>query len=539
MCNQDNNHPNNLNEKNNKQHDHEHRSWSRRAFMQALGLTGAGAITLSNNIVSASASSSLAVAIDESPSDRVLVIIRLKGGNDGLNTIVPTYDYDTYANLRPNIKIEENSLLPLDDNFGVANYMQGVKNLWDDGKMRIVHGVGYDNHSLSHFLGSDNWATADVENQIETTGWMGRYFEEIYPDFLFSPPEKPAAIQVGNQGNLIFDGDETSYAMAVANPQQLYQIASQGVVFSLDNIADTFHGSQSEYLRGLANTTLNYAEVINTAFESVPEGTGYTDGDLSEQLQIVARLVRGNLGTKVFFVSLGGFDTHSNQPVRHEALMTELSGALEAFYTDLDTAGWGDKVLSMTISEFGRRTAQNGSNGTDHGAASQIMLFSSGLEGNGFISSHPDLSDLDNTGNLKYNLDFRQVYASVLTDWLCVDAAAVNEALLGQNFEALPLGYTCASLGTEELLPGQRFTHNALYRDNQVFIRYVLRENMHVDIKLYTMSGQLVKTLSNQFMATGEHIVNVSSNKGELKSGSYIYRIATRGGYYSKILMIP
>ena len=527
------------NHKKDSSHDQEHRSWSRRAFMQALGLTGAGSIMLSGNLVTASTGSSLAAAINDSPTDRVLVIIRLKGGNDGLNTIVPTYDYDAYANYRPNIRIQESNLLALNDDFGVANYMQGIKNLWDDGKMRVVHGVGYENHSLSHFNGSDNWATTDVTNQGVDTGWMGRYFEELYPDFLFDPPEKPAAIQIGNQGNLIFDGAETSYAMAVANPQQLYQIASEGVLFSLDNIADTFHGNQSEYLRGLANTTLNYAEDINIAFESASEGTGYTDGELSEQLNIVSRLVRGNLGTKVYFVSLGGFDTHNNQPQRHENLMTELSDSLEAFYNDLDTAGMGDNVLSMTISEFGRRTEQNGSNGTDHGAASQMMLFGGGLEGNGFIGDHPDLGDLDMVGNLKFGIDFRQVYASVLTDWLCVDASIVNEALLGQNFETLPLGYSCTTLGDQELLSGSKFIHQAFYRDNQVFLRYVLQENMHVDIKLYAMTGQLVKTVSNAFMLTGEHIVTISENKGVLSSGSYIYRIATRSGYYSKVVIIP
>lgn len=539
MCNLHQHPKKQLDKKNKNQHDKEHKTWSRRAFMQALGLTGAGTIMLSNNVVSASTPSPLAVAINESVSDRVLVIIRLKGGNDGLNTIVPTYDYDTYANLRPTIKINQGNLLNLNSDFGVANYMQGIKNLWDDGKMKIVHGVGYDNHSLSHFQGSDNWATTDVETQSESTGWMGRYFEELYPDYLFNQPEKPAAIQIGNKGNLIFEGTETSYAMSVANPQQLYQIASEGVIFTLDNISDTFHGNQSEYLRGLANTTLNYAEVINEAFTSVSEGTGYTNGKLSEQLQMVSRLVRGNLGSKVYFVSLGGFDTHSNQSQRHQILMAELSDSLEAFYNDLDGAGWGDKVLSMTISEFGRRTAENGSNGTDHGAASQMMLFSSGLEGNGFISSHPDLMDLDNTGNLRYNLDFRQVYASVLTDWLCVDATIVNDALLGQNFDSLPLGYACATLGDEEFLPGTKFKHHPLYTNGQVYIRYVIEENMHVDVKLYAMSGQLIKTLSNQFMSSGEHLINVSELTKYIDSSSYIYRIATRKGYYSKVLVMP
>ncbi len=520
-------------------HQKEHKTWSRRAFMHALGLTGAGSMVLSNTVLSASAASPLADAINNSETDRVLVVVRLKGGNDGLNTIIPVYDYDAYAGYRPSIKINQNNLLSLDPDFGVPNYMQGVKNLWDDGKMKVVHGVGYNDQNLSHFQGSDNWATTDVVNEDEDTGWLGRYFQEIYPDFLNNPPEKPAAIQIGNRGNLIFEGTETSYALTVANPQQLYQIASEGTLYSLDNLPNNLYGDQAEYLRGLANTTLSYAEVINTAYESSTDGTGYTNGDLSSQLNIVARLIKGNLGTKIYFVSLGGFDTHNSQPQRHQALMEELSGAMEAFYNDLSDQGLDNKVLAMTISEFGRRTAENGSNGTDHGAASQMMLFGTGLEGNGFISQHPDLNDLDNRGNLKYNLDFRQVYSSVLTDWLCVDPEIVNVALLGTEFDSLPMGYSCEGiLGTEEIIPGRSFVHHAIYNNKQVSLRFVLTESMHVDIKIYAITGQQVTTLSNTFANAGEHLINISE-KTSLLPGTYIYKIATRRGYYSKQFIVP
>ncbi|GAA0871704.1 hypothetical protein GCM10009117_08500 [Gangjinia marincola] len=539
MC---SNHQPNASLKDQKKHDHEHKTWSRRAFVQTLGLSTAGGMMLSNTLVSAAKPSLLSAALSNSDNDRILIIVRLKGGNDGLNTIIPKYDYDTYANYRPTLRILENQVLNLNANFGLPPYMQDAKAMWDTGRMKVVHGVGYNDSSLSHFQGSDNWATTDVVNEQETTGWMGRYLNELYPDYIFNPPTIPPAIQIGNQGNRIFEGGDVNLAMTVANPQKLFQIASEGVLFSMDNIPDGLYGDQAEFLRAQANSTLSYAGVIKDAYDaSTDAATGYTDGRLSEQLSLVARLIKGNLGTKIYFVELDGFDTHVNQQGDHEYLLNELATSMKAFHDDLDDAGFSDRVLSMTISEFGRRTFENGSNGTDHGASSQMMLFGAALNDQGFVGTHPDLSNLNQQGNLDYLIDFRQVYHTVLSEWLCLDPALINVALLGENFDSLPLGFTCQNLGNEEIVAGSQFIHGALYENNQVFVGFQLQQDQHVDIKLYAMTGQQVATLKNEFLFAGEYKVPVKSitQNATILPGTYMYRLATRNGYYSKLLVIP
>ncbi|MDB2463897.1 twin-arginine translocation pathway signal, partial [Flavobacteriaceae bacterium] len=197
-----------------KHHNHEHDYWSRRSFIQALGLVGGGSIMMGNQAVSAAQATPLTVALSESQNDNILVIIRLNGGNDGLNTIVPVYDYATYANLRPNIRHFEPNLLPLNDDFSIPDYMNDLESVWGDGQMKVVHGVGYPDQNLSHFRSSDIWASAAHQYE-EPTGWWGRYFEDLYPDYLTNPPAAPPAIQVGNIGNLIFDGFDNNYAFTV------------------------------------------------------------------------------------------------------------------------------------------------------------------------------------------------------------------------------------------------------------------------------------------------------------------------------------
>ena len=205
-------------------HDQEHATWNRRSFIQALGLAGAGSIMLGGTNVSASAPSPLSVALSQSENDNILVIIRLKGGNDGLNTIVPLYDYDTYANLRPTIRHQENELLSLSPDFAIPSYMNALESVWGEGNMKVIHGVGYPDQSLSHFRSSDIWASTDAIND-EQTGWWGRYFEDLYPDYLINPPEIPPAIQIGSIGNLIFEGTNSNYAFSVTDPEQLANLA--------------------------------------------------------------------------------------------------------------------------------------------------------------------------------------------------------------------------------------------------------------------------------------------------------------------------
>ncbi|MHA7055746.1 DUF1501 domain-containing protein [Aquimarina sp. M1] len=368
----------------------------------------------------------------------------------------------------------------------------------------------------------------------------GRYFENLYPDYLLSPPERPAAIQIGSTGNLIFDGDQNNFAFSVADPKKLYEIAQNGSLYDLSNLPNCTHGEKVGYLKGVANTTFTYAGVINDAYESTSDFGNYPDNKLSQQLSVVSRLIKGNLGTKVYFVTLGGFDTHNNQLERQQELMTQLSETMSYFYDDLKDAGWDDKVVSMTISEFGRRAKENGSRGTDHGTAAPMMLFGTGLDGNGFIGEHPDLSNLNRNGNLYNTNDFRQVYASIMKEWLCIDANIVNQVLLDQQYNPLDLGFNCNSLGTDEEIPNPtNFNHVVTYSNNQSFIHITNAQAGHTNIDLFSMTRQKTTNLKSEILLEGAHVINVKeATRTRLSEGFYAYRITKGKHRYSKSIII-
>lgn len=518
-------------------HDLEHKKWNRRSFLQALGLSGAGTIMLGGMPLSASNSTKLAAAISNSETDRILVIIRLKGGNDGLNTIVPIYDYDTYAVNRPTIKHNLNQLTPLTPDFGIPNAMADLLNLWDNGAMKVVHGVGYENHSQSHFSGSDIWASTDPTNS-STSGWLGRYFEELYPEYLLNPPTIPAAVQIGSIGNLIFDGDSNNYAFSVANPDQLESIAQTGTVHDMSSFPDCIYGEQLEFMRGTTNTTYQYAGTIHEAYTEGANSFEYMETQLAQQLSIVARLIKGNLGTKVYMVTLDGFDTHANQIVDHSALLTDLSNSVKTFYDDLAQAGIDDKVLSMSISEFGRRVYENGSNGTDHGKAAPLMLFGPAIQGNGFVGEHPDLISSNGEGNLEYTQDFREIYATIMEKWLCIDSGIVDEALLNTTYARLDLGFNCSTLGLTDFNQN-RFKHVVVYTDRDSILNIKNPFTQHVVIKIYDIMGKEIGTLKNEMLFAGEHNVSIKNTiSSKLNVGQYIYRISVGNENFSKSFII-
>ncbi len=519
-----------------KAHAQDHENWNRRSFLQALGLAGAGSMMIGGMPVSASNNSKLAAAISSSETDRILVIIRLKGGNDGLNTIVPIYDYDTYAAYRPTIKHNPNQLTNLGNDFAMPNYMDDLLNLWDNGAMKIVHGVGYEDSSQSHFAGSDIWASTNPDNGTPS-GWMGRYFEEIYPDYLANPPAVPAAVQIGSIGNLIFDGASSNYAFSVANPNQLEAIAQSGVVHDMSNFPECIYGDQLEFMRGTTNTTYQYAGTIHDAYSEGTNNANYETSELGQQLAIVARLIKGNLGTKVYMVTLGGFDTHANQPEEHQEILSDLSNSVKNFYEDLETAGFDDRVLSMTISEFGRRATENGSNGTDHGTAAPMFLFGPAIEGNGFISQHPDLNNLTND-NLNYTQDFREIYATIMQEWLCIDSNLVNEALLNQNYATVDLGFNCSALNIAEFNQ-ERFKHFVVYTGNDSVIKIKNPYTQHTVVKLFDIMGREIATLKNSMLLAGEHSISVKEVVDKnLNVGQYIYKISAGGQKFSRSLII-
>jgi len=518
-----------------KAHEEDHKRWSRRSFLKNVGLAGGASIMLGKLPIFASGSSLLNMALTNSPSDRVLVLIRLKGGNDGLNTVIPLFDYDTYANFRPSIRIPESGLFHLSDEFGMPNYMNPLQPMWEEGKMKVIHSVGYPNQNLSHFRSSDIWASASDSDVVENSGWMGRYFTELYPDFLNNPPEIPPAVQIGSIGNLTFlNSNNVNMAMSVTDPEQLFEIAQTGQLYNLQDLPECFYGDQIGYMRAVANTTFIYAEALKTAFDASTNAVEY-DAGIGEQLSLVARLIKGNLGTKIYMVSLDGFDTHAEQPDQHQLLLSSVAKAVKDFYADLATADWDKDVLGMTFSEFGRRIEQNGSNGTDHGAAAPMMLFGEGLNGNGFSGTQPDLHNLDEVGNLVFGTDFRQVYATVLEQWLCIDPALID-TVLGQSFERISdLGMNCIATATSEAFATPTVQHKALYGDGQILIQYKLPGSMQVKVEIFNVLGQPVSTLFEGHQLQGEHQVTFKEHSAaRIASGVYYYRILADGKVYSE-----
>lgn len=549
-------------------HDEEHKYWSRRSFLQALGIAGSGSMMLGSQMLTASAPSPLTAAIANSDTDSILILIRLSGGNDGLSTVIPIEQYDTYANARPNIYIPESKILKLTDEFGVPTYMNSLEAMWGDGQFKAVHGVGYENQSLSHFTGSDIYANTDLTTTGFSglnTGWMGRHFEELYPDYLINPPAAPAAIQIGNFGSLVFQGEETNYAFVTSNINQLEEIAESGVQYSLDPqlFDQCMYGDQLRFLRGVANTTYEYSGLIHEAYERGQNQVEYQDNGFARQLALLARLIKGNLGTKVYMISMGGFDTHGNQPLAHERLMSNLSIAINNFYEDLTFTEQDSKVLSMTFSEFGRRIFENGSNGTDHGKAAPTLFFGSGLNGSAFVGEHPSLDAPNGRGNLEYTMDFRDLYATVLAEWLCVPIPLVEQHLLGHAYNPINLGFNCSGVEFPDIaysddpptppMPDEppvpdnptpdmldAIVHKPFYpQSGSPYIYLELPFTAHVDITLFNIIGQKVGTIYNEMMLEGSSEIDIQSNIPEhLSSGKYIYRIQVQDRKLAKSVMV-
>lgn len=548
-------------------HDEEHKVWSRRSFLQALGIAGSGSMMLGSNMLTASAPSPLTAAIANADTDSILILIRLSGGNDGLSTVIPINQYDTYANARPNIYIPESKVLKLTDEYGVPSYMNALEPMWGNGQFKAVHGVGYENQSLSHFTGSDIFANTDLTTtgfRGLNTGWMGRYFEDIYPDYLVNPPASPAAIQIGNFGSLVFQGEETNYAFVTSNIDQLEEIAETGVQYSLDDslFNNCMYGDQLKFLRGVANTTYEYSGLIHEAYERGQNQVEYQDNYFARQMALLARLIKGNLGTKVYMISMGGFDTHGNQPLAHEQLMSNLSIAINNFYEDVAFTQQDEKVLSMTFSEFGRRIFENGSYGTDHGKAAPTLFFGSGLNGSAFVGEHPSLENPNGRGNLEYTMDFRDLYATVLAEWLCVPIPLVEQHLLDHPYAPVNLGFNCSGVPfpdiayssdpptlptpedpvaenpTPELLDA--IIHKPFYPTKGTPHIYLeMPFTAHVDIQLFNILGQKVGTVYNEIMAEGSAELNICDLiPASLSTGKYIYRIQVSDKKMSKSVMV-
>jgi uncharacterized protein (DUF1501 family) len=352
--------------------------------------------------------------------DTVLVLVRLDGGNDGLNAVVPFGD-DLYYRARPGIGVK--APIHLDDHVGLHPSLAGLRDAWDEGALAIVQGVGYPDSSRSHFTGTDIWNTAFTKTPERWSGWAGRALDRMDLGEVPALQLDPAPLSLAITG-------ERVVVPAVADAESFRVRGNKELLAAL--VARPRDAETAEHVRKAGATAYKTADRLERALGS-GDPLGYPDTDLSRRLWQIARLVEGGLPARVYAVRLSGFDTHSRQANAHAVLLKTLGDALGAFQRDLRAKDLDKRVLVMTYSEFGRRVEENRSLGTDHGTAAPMLVMGGSVQG-GLKGAHPSLADLDE-GDLRFHTDFRQVYATILDRWLKADSPAI----LGTKFPHVPV----------------------------------------------------------------------------------------------------
>lgn len=363
---------------------------------------------------------------------RNLVIIQLSGGNDGLNTVVP-YEMDEYYRQRKTIALAKDSLIRLNDSQGLNPNMAALRELYDDGLMGILNSVGYPNPNRSHFRSMDIWHSASDANEYLSTGWIGRYLDACCAGApKDNRPEPYTTLEVDDTLSLALKGD-TMTGLAVKDPAQLYRATREPFFRGiLENQGEHLNEDNLGYLYKTMAETHSCAQYIEETAKIYKSQATYPRGAFANHLKTVARFICSGLQTRVYYVSLGGFDTHSSQVGQQNRLLQNYSEAVAAFIKELKANNRLDDTLVMTFSEFGRRVGQNASNGTDHGTANNVFVFGGKLKQSGVLNAAPDLRDLD-SGDLKYQIDFREIYATLLDKWLNIE----NRQVLNRNYQGL------------------------------------------------------------------------------------------------------
>jgi len=477
-------------------------------------------------------------------TDRVVVLVQLSGGNDGINTVIPLDQMTAYNNVRGNIAISATDITSAGTALTAATAlhpkMVAMKQLYDQGKLMVVQGVSYPNPNLSHFRATDIWLTAANADENFQDGWAGRYLNQEFTQYPAGYPNQvmpdPLAIQIGSVTSTAIEGPGRSMGISISDPNTFYTLINGISSGGTDTPPQTPAGHELSYIRQVAVNSLQYASVVKTAADKVKQQQTYpTPNTLADQLKIVARLIGGGLKTRIYIVSMGGFDNHSSQVDAtthsigaHATLLQRLSDALLAFQNDIKFLNVEDRVLGMTFSEFGRRVQSNASLGTDHGTAAPVFVFGKWVNGsvpNGILGANPSLTVLSN-GNLTMNYDFRSVYASILSQWFGVDANELNAVLL-RNFTQLPIlkpGVTAVE--DNPAVPNEYVLYENYPNpfNPSTTISYDLPNEAEVVLKVYDMLGREVTTLVDARQGAGHHAVPFAPTAG-LASGAYIYQI--------------
>ena len=504
----------------------------------------------------------------DSVNDKVLVFIQMHGGNDGLNTLIPISQYDEYAGLRPNIAIRHTgtrSYIEVDNTVdenaqvGLHPEMLAFKEMYDQEKVAIIQNVGYPDMNLSHFRGRDVVFMGTDESQTNNyqSGWMGRYLDNIYPGYPDAYPSAtmldPIGIELSGTLSLAFHRENgIPIGLNIGSPEQFYQLINSVGVDPPIAFPDSHAGDELRYIMEFEKKSNQYAGRLKEVYDAgsnssveYPEVYPYASpiraNNLSSQLKLIARLIKGGVKTKIFLCRIGGFDTHGEQVDEHDtslgvhaALLHNLSGAVKAFYDDLANLQIDDRVLSLTFTEFGRRAKSNDSYGTDHGTATPVFVFGTQLN-NGIYGVNPLLDEdtmIANRYNLVYNIDYRRIYTSVIQDWFEGD----NEALIQTGFDAwvndkLPIVNTTGI--DSPYTPGKNPTSLHLYPNpvqDQLHIQVQLELRGEVTLHVIDSAGRKVKSINGEgVFGPNSYGMDVSG----LENGMYHLQMIHRGESYS------
>lgn len=399
---------------------------TRREF---LGNVAAGSAVMT---FGATAPSVLCHAAAASQQDEnILVVVEMAGGNDGLNSVVPHSD-EAYLKARPKLGIKKADTLAVTDEIGLHPSMRGFADLLEQERFAVVQGVGYDNPNRSHFESMDIWHSCLRKGEPRYDGWLGRYLDQTGLGQL----QDPAALHLGHEKQPFALSSREIRVPSIQSLEQFRLRTGDDSRTAIRQLADQGRSSTNELLGFIQTSTssaLAASERMESAGMKYKPSQSYPGSGLGKKLETVAKLIASGLQTKVYYVRIDGFDTHASQPDAHASLLREVSDSVGTFVSDLASHEHGDRVLVMCFSEFGRRVAENASDGTDHGTAGPIFLAGNQVKP-GLLGEHPSLTDLDQ-GDLKHHTDFRQVYASLLETWLGCD----SQSVLGGKYKSVSI----------------------------------------------------------------------------------------------------
>ena len=516
----------------------------RRDFLQSIAAAGSVPLILNGHSVRSMEQSSflkLLAGAGTDCEDHVLVMIQLNGGNDGLSTLVPVDQYDKLQAARSNIIVPENNLLNVNgsqDN-KLHPSLEGLQTLWNDGRVKAIQNVGYPEQDFSHFRSTDIWLTASDADVVLNTGWAGRYFQTDHPNFPEGYPNQdtpdPLAIQVGYIASPAYHGTNANFGHTINNIDEFYELVED----DRTEVNDSPYGHELAFIRRTARQTNAYNTRIKAAADAASNLSNLYpeegENELADQLKIVARCIGGGLKTKMYMVTLNGFDTHASQiddddPTAgmHADLLKYLGDAIIAFQDDIEKMGVSERVMSMTFSEFGRRIASNGSLGTDHGAAAPMFVFGNAVD-SGIVGDNPEIPEqVSVSDNLPMAVDFRSVYGSILRDWFCVDEDTITD-VFGDEFPKINLTQTSIA---EEKAVADNITlfPNPVKKDLNVKIEVASKQE--VRFELYNAVGMRIDVLGKKQLNRGEN--QVAFNVKSLTPGIYYLRSYASGGQIVK-----